>query len=622
MRPGFQIDTGRFPDRVVVAHYLRPLLRAELGADRAVVPNRMQPATTSSQYCGSCGGENPAEAVRCVHCSDVLDPTYETLPAPTPPMDGRIIAVVGAVAVVLVLVLHVVGLGFSMRLLPATALDSELESRMTALVDDEVLEPSEAQLLTAQLAIEWAARAELERGNLSDMEAIALRERLPPEDQSTVIGVQGIFGLLPIFLAFLVAGVVGTAVARGRRVREVALGLLAASLLQFVLWMWSVEFDVAALVGGRLLMAGPGPAFTGGPVLLLAVSVIGSLAAASGLGYAVGLGLDQAQGKTDCPHCGHVFARAKGQLQCPSCTRPLDVQPQVAPIGPGGMTRAQSGAAKLLCIQCVKTYAADACPVHADEPLLDPSRDDVRFQLLDLDTQAGTARFARWTEGLGATADDGVPGIDGGVCMECARAYETPACPLHADEPLLDPSREEVRLEMEEADDRRRRQVGSWLMFGAFGLAASAMVGLGSLMELEGSLMISGFAGSLVGLIAVARVLTPALSPPRFGAWTGSAATGGDALAHSARQELLEPLRRGLARVLARMKWLAVASVVGGALGAGVAFGLGWPVGLGAFLGVLVGAFGFAGYASIIDTGAELRDAASSVAKEWRDPYA
>ncbi len=556
-----------------------------------------------------------------MHCSDVLDPTFETPAAAAPPMENRIIAVVGAVAVVLVLLLHTVGLGFSMRLLPAAALDGELESRMTALVDDGVLEPSQAQLLTAELAIEWAARAELERGNLTEMEAIALRERLPPEDQSTVIGVHGIFGLLPIFVSFLVAGVAGTAVARGRRVREVALGLLAASVLQFILWMWSVEFDVAALVGGRLLMAGPGPAFTGGPVLLLAVSVIGSLAAASGLGYAVGLGLDQAQGKADCPHCGHVFVRAKGQLQCPSCTRPLDAQPQGAVVGPGGMTRAETGAAELLCIQCAKTYAADTCPVHTDEPLLDPRRDAVRFQLLDLDTQAGTTRFARWTEGLGAAGGAEAARPEGGVCMECAKAYPSAACPLHPDEPLLDPSREEVRLEMEEADDRRRRQVGSRLMFGAFGLAASAMVGLASLIDLDGSLMISGFAGSLVGLIAVARVLTPALSPPRFGAWTGSAPIDGDALAHSARQELLEPLRRGLQRVLARMKWLAIASIVGGALGAGLAFGLTWPVGLGALLGVLVGALGFVVYSTVVDTGAELRDAAASAAKEWRDPY-
>lgn len=582
----------------------------------------MQPATHSSQFCGSCGGENPAEAVRCVHCSDVLDPTHETPAAPAPPIEARIIGIVGAAAVALVLVLHVMGIGFSMRLLPATALDSELESRMTALVADEVLKPTEARALTAELATEWAARSELHSGFLSEREANVLRERLPPEDQSTVIGVPGIFGLVPIFLAFLVAGVVGTAVARGRRVREVAVGLLAASVLQFGLWMWSVEFDVAALVGGRLLMAGPGPAFIGGPVLLLAVSLIGSVAAACGLGYAVGLGLDQAQGKADCPHCGHVFPRAKGQLQCPACTRPLDARPQATVAGPGGMTRAQTGAAELLCIQCVKTYAADACPTHPSEPLLDPDRDDVRFQLLDLDTQGGTARFARWTQGLGATADDGVPASHGGVCMECAKAYETPACPMHADEPLLDPSREEVRLEMGDADDRQRQKVGSWLMFGAFGLAATLVVGLASLIELDGSLMISTFAGSLVGLIAVARVVTPALSPPRFGAWTGAEAIGNRALGQSARKELWEPVRQALAHILARSKLLAAVAFVSALLGAGLAFALDWPLGLGAFLGGSVGVIAAAIYASIVDTATEVREAVETVAKEWRDPYA
>lgn len=557
-----------------------------------------------------------------MHCSDVLDPTHETPAAPAPPLDRRIIAIVGAVGVALVLVLQLMGIGFSMRLLPATALDHELETRMTALVTDEVLKPTEARAIAAELATEWAARAELRAGYLSEQQANALRERLPPEDQSTVIGVPGIFGLVPIFLAFLIAGVVGTAVARGRRVREVALGLLAASGLQFVLWMWSVEFDVAALLGGRLLMAGPGPAFTGGPVLLLTVSVIGSLAAACGLGYAVGLGLDQAQGKADCPHCGHIFPRAKGQLQCPACTRPLDARPQAAPAGPGGMTRAQTGAAELLCIQCVKTYAADACPTHPNEPLLDASRDDVRFQLLDLDTQAGTARFARWTEGLGATANDGIPASQGGVCMECAKAYETAVCPLHVDEPLLDPSREEVRLEMEETDDRRRLKVGSRLMFGAFGLAAALVVGLANVIELDGSLMISAFAGTLVGLIAVARVLTPALSPPRFGAWTGAEAIGNQALGNNARKELWEPVRHALAQMLARSKLLAAITVVGALLGAGLAFALEWPPGLGALLGGFVGIVGAGIYTSVVDTAAEVREAVGTVTKEWRDPYA
>ena len=581
---------------------------------------KMQGATPSSQFCGSCGGENPAEALRCVHCSDVLDPTAATPAAPTPALDLRTEAIVGAAAAVLVVALHVVGIGFSMRLLPADASGEALVGRVDALVDEGVVDDKEGVSLVAQLAVERDARAELNAGRLSESEAIALRERLPPEDQSTVIGVGGIFGLVPMVLVFLVASTLGTALARGRRPREVLLGLGAASLVQLTLWALGVELDLAALIGGRLLMTGPGPAFTGGPILLLAVSLVGAMAAGTGLGHAIGLGLDQARGVTDCPHCGHAFARAKGQLQCPACTRPLEVAPSVV-AGPGGMTRAETGAAALLCIQCVKTYAADVCPVHADEPLLDPRQDAVRFQLLDLDTHAGTTRFARWTEGLGVRPGDGVAAKTGGVCMECAKAHATPTCPVHPDEPLLDPSLEAVRLEMEEADDRRRNRVGAQLMFGGFGLAAALTVGLAKLIALDGSLMISVFAGALVGLIAIARVLTPALSPPRFGAWTGAQAISNAALADSAKRELLAPIQRGLARALARAKWLAVAAVGGAALGGGLGFVLG-AVGLGVFLGVLTGLLGFVGWFTLVDTGQELKGAASSVAKAWKDPYA
>ena len=528
-------------------------------------------------------------------------------------------AIVGAVAAVLVVILHFAGIGFSMRLLPADAMGVDLVARVDGLVDEGVIDDRDGYALATQLAIERDARAELDAGRLPESEAIALRERLPPEDQSTVIGVGGVFGLIPMIFAFLVAATIGTAVARGRRPREVLLGLGAASILQLVLWTASVEFDVAALVGGRLLMTGPGPAFTGGPILLLAVSLVAAIAASTGLGYAVGLGLDQARGMADCPHCGHVFPRAKGQLQCPACTRPLEVAHSVT-AGPGGMTRAQTGATELLCIQCVKTYAADACPIHADEPLLDPRQDAVRFQLLDLDTQAGTARFARWTAGLGQRPED-APNRTGGVCMECAKAYATPTCPLHPDEPLLDPSVEAVRLEMEEADDRRRNRVGTRLMFGGFGLAAAITVTLASLIELDGSLMISVFAGSLVGLIAVARVLTPALSPPRYGAWTGAQAVSNTALADEAKRELLGPVMRSLQRAKQHLIGLVLTTVGAAALGGLLAFVMTWPIALGLLAGGLLGLLAFGVYLEVTDAGRKLHSAARSVAEEWRDPY-
>jgi hypothetical protein len=642
----------------------------------------MQLAAQSSQFCGSCGGENPPEAIRCVHCSDVLDPTAPTPVAPTPPLDVKAVAVVAAVAALLIAVLHFAGVGFSMRLLLAEASDADLVTRMESLVDEDVIDEAEALGLAAELSFERRARAELASGTLPELEAIALRERLPPEDQATVIGVGGFFGLVPTFIAILVGGVVGTAVARGRRPRELLLGLGVASVVQLLLWALSVEFDLGALTSGRLLMTGPGPAFAGGPILLLAVSLIAATAASTGLGYAVGLGLDQAAGKADCPHCGHVFKRAKGQLHCPACTRPLEVA-TTAVAGPGGMTRASSGASELLCVQCAKTYAADVCPIHPDEPLLDPTVEAVRFQLLDMDAQAGTRRFTQWTDGLGLqgpaaattggvciecakafdsascpihtneplldpTVDavrfqlmdldakagtqrfaqwtagmhtDAAAPVSGGVCMECAKAYDSPTCPIHTDEPLLDPTVEAVRLEMEEADDRRRAKVGTRLMFGGFGLAATITVAISNVLPLDGSLLVSLFAGSLVGLIAVARVLTPALSPPRFTQWTGTEAISNEALAQNAKRELLDPIRRSLAQMGRRLAGFGIAAAIGGAVGAGVFFGLTWPVGLGALCGALLGILGFGGYVTVVDTGKELKDAATTVASEWKDPY-
>ena len=580
----------------------------------------MQADANATQFCGSCGHENPAEAVRCVNCSDLLDPTATTPAAPTPPFELRTAAIVGAVAALLVVVLHVAGLSFSMRLLPGDASHDELLSRVSTLVDDEVIDMGDGGMLTMQLWNERQLREELRRGELTESEAAVVRDRVPEEGRATVLGVRGLYGLLPLVLAFVAAAAAGTALARERRSREAAVGLLGGALLQVVLWLTALEFDVGALLEGRLIMVGPGPAFTGGPVLLLVVSLVFAIATATGVGYIAGFAFEQAQGKTDCPHCGHFFTPRKGQHQCPSCTRPLQVT-ATETVGVGGMTRAQTGAEELLCVQCAKTYAADACPLHPREPLLDPRREDVRPQLIDLDSQAGTHRFARWTEGLGTRPEDTTE-VTGGVCMECAKAYDRPTCPVHPDEPLLDPSREEVRLEMGDADDRRRNAVGVRLMFLGFGLAATFTVGLTSTLDLDNGLSIYVFAGAMVGLMAVARVLTPALSPPRYGQWTGAEGISRDDLASNARNELLAPVRRWAIGALAEFGKLMACAGIGAVLGALLAFGLAWPLGLGAIGGLLLGLVGFVVYINVKETGKELRDTASSVAAEWRDPYA
>lgn len=577
---------------------------------------------SSSTFCGSCGGENPPEAIRCVHCSDLLDASAASTPAAAPtPLHVRSIGVVAMVASVLLVVLATTGLGFSMRVLPADALDEDNARRIEAMVEDEVLERGDARRLAAKLAEENAGHRLLASGSLSDTQAAALRDDLPPADQSTVIGARGLLGIPPIIGAFLLAAVAGVVTARGRRTREVALGLAGAAALQLGLWMFAAEFNLDAVLEGRLMMAGAGPVFTGAPVLLMVCSLLFAVAVGTGLGHAVGLGLDQAAGKRDCPHCGHVFAARRDLHHCPACTRPLAVAPTAPQIGTGGMTLASTGASELLCTRCAKTYASDTCPIHPDEPLLDPRREDVRFQLLELDASAGTRRFASWTEGLGVGQRDAPVRTGEGLCMACARTYDAAVCPIHVDEPLLDPTREDVILELIEADDRRRRQVGTRLMFGGFAAAAALTTATVSTLELDGSLSISVFAGTVLAAMAIARVLTPALSPPRFGRWTGAAPADANAVRTEARRELLEPVLRAVRGDLRRLGWFAVASVVGASAGAAIGFAMGWPVGLTALGGGVLGLLASAGVTAVRDTASDVRDAAKAVSDEWKDPY-
>ncbi len=558
-----------------------------------------------------------------MHCSDLLDASVANTPpvAPTP-LHVRSIGIVAVAASVLLVVLTATGLGFSIRVLPAKALDEDNARRIEAMVDDEVLETGDARRLAMKLAEESAGHRLLASGSLTDTQAAALRGDLPPKDQSTVIGARGFMGVPPIVVAFLLAGVAGVVAARGRRTREVALGLAGAAAVQLTLWVFGAEFHLGAVLEGRLIMAGGGPAFTGAPVLLLLFALLFAVAAATGLAHAVGLGLDQAAGKRDCPHCGHVFAASPDLHHCPACTRPLNVAAAPSQAGNGGMTRASTGATELLCTQCAKTYAADTCPIHPNEPLLDPRRDDVRFQLLELDASAGTRRFAAWTEGLGVVDTPAAPTRRGpGLCMACAKTYDGDVCPIHPDEPLLDPTREDVVLELVEADDRRRRRVGTQLMFGGFAAAAALSVATISALDLDSSLSISAFASAALAAMAVARVLTPILSPPRFGAWTGAAPADADAVRDDARRELLAPVKQMLRGGARRLAWFAGAALVGATAGAAVGVGLSWPAGLMALAGGLLGLLACAGAVSIGDAASEVRDAAKTLADEWKDPY-
>jgi len=57
---------------------------------------------------------------------------------------------------------------------------------------------------------------------------------------------------------------------------------------------------------------------------------------------------------------------------------------------------------KLLCVACAGLHPAGPfCPVHPDEPLLDPALDEVRFELMSLDDRARSRTYTRWMVGLG-----------------------------------------------------------------------------------------------------------------------------------------------------------------------------------------------------------------------------
>lgn len=74
---------------------------------------------------------------------------------------------------------------------PAHALDEQLISRVDALVEEVVVDVCDGFAVATQPAIERDARIELDAGKLSESDAQLLSERVPPEDQSTVIGVGG-----------------------------------------------------------------------------------------------------------------------------------------------------------------------------------------------------------------------------------------------------------------------------------------------------------------------------------------------------------------------------------------------------------------------------------------------
>ena len=58
---------------------------------------------------------------------------------------------------------------------------------------------------------------------------------------------------------------------------------------------------------------------------------------------------------------------------------------------------------QLLCVECAALHRpAEFCPVHPDEPLLDPTDDDVILELIRLDDRARGRAFTFWGVSMGA----------------------------------------------------------------------------------------------------------------------------------------------------------------------------------------------------------------------------
>lgn len=115
------------------------------------------------------------------------------------------------------------------------------------------------------------------------------------------------------------------------------------------------------------------------------------------------------------------------------------------------------------------------------------------------------------------------PGSDEGhlLCTICARTYaDRRTCPVHAEEPLLDTRVDEVVLQLEADDDRRRRKlIGRWTMLlgvPAFLLTIVAAA-VGQLGMLVGGLLMSGVVG---GAVSIGVGIGSRSFQPRYARWT------------------------------------------------------------------------------------------------------
>ena len=598
----------------------------------------MQSPTTATVFCPDCGTQNEEYLERCTACDQLLDPeaAQESAKAPARPLHGRTFGIMAGITLVVLLVLQLAGQTFSMQVISAPVTADAAAPVLEKLVADGEVTQAQAGRLMLELYINDELQARLAAGELSGEEQVAALERVRDPEQAVVLGFGGFLGVVWPLLAFAGAAFVTAIVTRARRHTEIVVGAVVAAAIQLGVWLFGAGFDVGAVLGGELLMVDGKLAFAAAPVMLLGMSLFMSVLVSVVVAALTYLGIEQLTGVAVCAHCDHrVSFRPHAPSACPKCQVPLRLSRKLryssgdAFLGELGsaaapVTRASTGAERLLCLRCAKAYEADACPVHPHEPLVDPSRDDVKLRLLDLDAQAGTQRYATWTDGgLGIDAAIAAPAPTGPqLCMACAKTYEADACPVHPYEPLLDPTRDEVRLQLIEADDRARSQTSTRLMFAGAGIAVALTAALAVTLELEMSVLGGVFMGTLAGLVAVATVITPKLAPPRYCRWTGEGAVDLDEFGMGAQATFWTPLRGFLMRAKQQGLIMLAVVAVGAGLGAASAVATNNTIAGLALLGGVAALIGHSVWIWMSDTAKDVRKAAADAREAWRDPYA
>lgn len=533
----------------------------------------MSVATSQILICTYCDTENDPRMPQCIACDRPLDPSQGVTHQATErrPFHWMAFGTMAGVALVLVMLGWFGGATTSLVEIEPMASNSTIEQTFRPLVENGDVEALEAAAIGREIARNRELIYALDAGSFAPEEAARIQQHVRRRGQSVVLGVGGWRGLAVPLLAFGIAGLVVAVITRVRRWTEVTLASLLAAFVQLGLWFLSAEFKFAAVLGGRFVLTGGGLLFEGSPIMLLGMALVVGLGGALVASTLGAMALPALTGTGACHNCTHRFAlRPKAPENCPKCHVRLK--------------RAQPRSMKEFEVPNASP------PAEVDEFVGGP--------------------------------DPAAPSVAGPLlCCECAQMYEGGKCPTHPDEPLLDPTLEYVRMELAEADHRARRKMSVRLMFGGTGLAMAFALAVGSLLGGDPSITMYVFAGTLSGAIAVANVLAPKLSPPRFTRWSGEEAVDLDALGEGAQAQIYGPLYRAFERAKRRAIWIGGGTVAAAVLCGVLALIFDLSIGPIALLGALAGLLVALFISSLVDEGEKLVRDVRDVKRAWKDPY-